>query len=256
MVFGNVLDPVLSPFLVLPDIVFIFIIALFFAVITNVAYKFLTNQSLMKDLKTEMKEFQKEIKELKSNPEKAMKVQQEAMKTNMKYMRHSMKPMLITFLPIVLIFGWMNANMAYEPLYAGEEFPVTVDLARNAEGLITLNLSNTREGLILDGRAQKEIPANNQLVWVLKANETGTYSLLFETDVGTVTKEVIVSGEKGNYSEVMSAPQQNTLIKKITVGNEDNRPLDFLGLNIRWIWVYLIFAIALNMGLKKLLNIY
>jgi uncharacterized membrane protein (DUF106 family) len=250
--FGNVLDPLLNPFLVLPDIVFIFIIALFFAVITNVAYKFLTNQSLMKDLKTEMKEFQKEIKQLKNNPEKAMKVQREAMNTNMKYMRHSMKPMLITFLPIILIFGWMNAHLAYEPLMPGEEFPVTLDFARNAEGTITLQA----EGLMLEGKKTKTIPDNGELVWVLSAEERGTYTLEFETMTGVVTKEVIVSGQKGNYSEVITVPKNNDVIKKVTVGNDRNRPLEFIGLNIRWIWLYLIFAIGLNLGLKKLLNIY
>lgn len=74
----------------------------------TVAYKYLTDQELMKSLKQEIKDFQKEMKELKDNPSKMMEIQKKAMEKNMKYMMHSFKPMLFTFIPLIIIFGWLR----------------------------------------------------------------------------------------------------------------------------------------------------
>ncbi|MBI4447344.1 DUF106 domain-containing protein [Candidatus Woesearchaeota archaeon] len=84
------------------------IISFILTLIVTLAYKFFTDQKLMKELKEEMKALQKEVKELKDHPEKMMEAQKKAMEKNMKYLMHSMKPTLITFIPIILIFGWLR----------------------------------------------------------------------------------------------------------------------------------------------------
>ena len=87
------------------------IICFLLTLITTLVYKFMTNQSLMKDLKDEMKQVQKDMKDLKSDPAKMVEAQKKAWDKNMKYMMHSFKPMIITFIPIILIFGWLSKNL-------------------------------------------------------------------------------------------------------------------------------------------------
>lgn len=106
--FNNLLDALLGPLLNMPDPYGLLAISFMITGLITLAYKFMTDQELMKSLKEELKEIQKELKKLKDNPEKMMEVQKKAMEKNMKYMMHSMKPTLITFIPIIIIFGWLR----------------------------------------------------------------------------------------------------------------------------------------------------
>src|SRR3989344_2060351 len=122
MVFENLLNPVFAPLLNLPTLWAVILLSFLISLIITIIYKYTTDQNLMKSLKEEMKEMQKEMKELRNNPEKAMQVQKKVMKTNGKYMMQSLKSTLYSFLPIILIFGWMNAHLAYIPILPGQEF--------------------------------------------------------------------------------------------------------------------------------------
>ena len=126
MVFESILNPIFSPLLNLPTLLAVIILSFLISLIITVVYKFTTDQNLMKQLKEEMKEFQKEIKELRKEPEKAMQVQKRSMQTNMKYMMHSMRSTLFSIIPIIIIFNWMNANFAYDPVLPGQDFTTSV----------------------------------------------------------------------------------------------------------------------------------
>ncbi len=89
-------------------LVAIIIISFLMTLLITLAYKFLTNQVLMKSLKEEIKGFQKEMKENKDNPQKVMEIQKQALEKNMKYMMHSFKPTLFTFIPLIIIFTWLR----------------------------------------------------------------------------------------------------------------------------------------------------
>ena len=95
-------------------------------IISVFAYKFFTNQVEMKQLKEDLKKHQKEMKDHRDNQKKMLEIQKKAMEKNLKYMQHSFKPMIFTFLPIILLFGWLNANLAYDPLLPGQAFNLTV----------------------------------------------------------------------------------------------------------------------------------
>lgn len=86
----------------------IIVISLVLSLSTTFIYRYLTDQTLMKELKKQLKANQKRIKEAKGDTEKMMAIQKEAMHTNMKYMSQSMKPMLFTIIPFLLIFAWLR----------------------------------------------------------------------------------------------------------------------------------------------------
>ena len=84
------------------------IISFILTLIITVAYKYLTDQNLMKEMKAKLKEYQKQMKENKGDTSKIMEIQKKAMEINMKYMMHSLKPSLFTLLPLILIFNWLR----------------------------------------------------------------------------------------------------------------------------------------------------
>lgn len=253
MVFESLLDPIFSPILNLSPWLGIAIISLFISLIITIIYKYVTDQNLMKQLKSEMKEFQKEIKELKDNPEQAMKVQKKAMETNMKYMMHSLKPTLFTILPIIIIFGWLNAHMAYYPLLPGQEFTATVSFEEDAEGNIKLRT----EGLEILGASSKEIE-DSKVIFTLQGEGEGEYLLEFEKEKETYTKEVLLSGERGEYADVEKIINENE-IESIKLSNEPIKPFggfSLFGWKPGWLGAYIIFSILFSSILRKVLKIY
>jgi uncharacterized membrane protein (DUF106 family) len=106
--FDNFFNLIFGPIMNLPAPLNLFIISLILTGLITLAYKYLTDQTKMKELKDEMSSMQKKMKEMKDQPDKVMSMQKDAMKKNMEYMKHSMKPTLFTFVPIIIIFGWLR----------------------------------------------------------------------------------------------------------------------------------------------------
>src|SRR3989338_4722837 len=197
------LSPIMDPLLVLPPLWIVIIISLVVTLIITLIYKWTTDQNLMKQLKDEMKEFQKEMKELKQHPEKMMEVQKKDMQTNMKYMMHSMKSTLFTFIPIILIFGWMNANVAYEPINPGENFAVDAFFAKGITGAATLNAPN---GIDVAGNKSQSI-IDRKTSWVLKGMEKDykdADALSIEFNGKTTYKGLIIT-TKQRYAPVIES---------------------------------------------------
>jgi uncharacterized membrane protein (DUF106 family) len=253
MVFGNLLNPVFSPLLALHPAWIVFIISAIVSILITVIYKLTTNQSLMKDLKSELKEFQKEMKELRDNPKEMMAVQKKAMQTNMKYMSHSMKSTLFTFIPVILIFGWMNANVAFEPVFPGQEFSITAQFDKDTAGTIDLIFP---EGIDIIGNNLKDIE-NNQATWTLKGQK-GDYldgnslQLVYKDD--TYYKDLIIDN-KQRYSEPIKSIK-NSDLKSIKINNKEMKILKVFGLEIGWLWSYIIFSIIFSMTLRKWMKVY
>ncbi len=250
------LDPIFNPLLKLPIFWGIVVISFLIALIIIIIYKFTTNQNLMKQLKEEMKEFQKQMKELRQHPEEMMKVQKKSMQTNMKYMSHSMRSTLITFIPIILIFGWMTAHFAYEPIMPGQEFTTTAVFKEGNGKEIELIVP---EGMSIEGDAVKKIEDSN-VVWVLKG-EAGEYLLEYKFNEVSYTKEVLITDDKA-YKEPIKKIK-NSQLKSLEIGNKKMKPMHGTPLqyipwigNFGWLGAYIIFSIIFSIGLRKLFKVY
>ncbi|HLC64934.1 MAG TPA: EMC3/TMCO1 family protein [Candidatus Nanoarchaeia archaeon] len=253
MVFEKLLDPVLSPLLGLPPILIMLILSLVISLIITLIYKYTTNQSLMKQLKDEIKEFQRQMKELKHDPSKMMEVQKKAMQTNMKYMMHSMRATLFTFIPIIIIFSWMSANLAYEPIAPQKEFIVTANFDDVASGAASIKVP---EGLTVLGNDTQQI-ANKRVSFVLKGEE-GNYAddkaIRVEYHEQAAFKSVMVTNGP-RYAPVVEGSKSGN-IKSIEINNEAVKVLNIFGWRIGWLGTYIIFSIAFSLGLRKLFKIY
>ena len=192
----------------------------------------------MKELKNEMKELQKETKELKSQPAKMMEVQKRAMQTNMKYMSHSMRSTLFTFIPIILIFGWMNSHLAYNPIMPQQEFTTTLSLYDGVRGNIELIVP---EGITISGESNKTIESN-EVKWVLKGEE-GEYLLEYKIDGKSYTRDLLITKDQ-SYAAPIKIVKDKTVMQ-ISIDNEKLKVLNLFGWKLGWLGTYIILSIIL-----------
>jgi uncharacterized membrane protein (DUF106 family) len=249
MVFENLLDPVFSPLLNLPIILAVILLSFLISLIITLVYKYTTDQDLMKRLKEEMKEFQKQVKELRKEPEKAMKVQKKAMQTNMKYMMQSMKSTLYSFIPIIIIFSWMNANFAYEPILPGQDFTTTVIFDDHTKGFIEISVP---EGITVTGEPKREIK-DSVTKWILNGKE-GEYLLEYVFDGKKYNMEVLIT-ESNRYKEPVKGVGDG-IVKSIEVEHNTRKLLNLFGWKVGWLGTYIIFSILFSIAIRKIIKVY
>jgi len=249
MVFSDFLNPIFGPLLNIPAVYGLVILSFLISLIIVVIYKYTTDQSLMKSLKDETKELQVQMKTLKHDPEKMMQVQKRAMEVNMKYMWQSMRSTIFTFIPIIIIFGWLQAHFAYDPLLPNQEFSVEVLLEKGIEG--TVNLSAT-EGIIITSNSSKEI-TNGNAIFTMKG-DPGLYDLQFSVDGKEYAKDILITNEM-KYSPVQKIIKDKT-VNTIKVDNQPKRVLNLFGWKLGWLGTYIIFSILFSIVLRKLLKVY
>ena len=245
----HILDSIFDPLLNLPILWAVILLSFLISLIITVVYKYTTDQNLMKQLKDEMKEFQREIKELKKEPEKAMQVQKRSMQTNMKYMMLSMKSTLYSIIPIIIIFGWMNSNFAYDPILPGQDFITTIVFEENVDGTIELSVP---EGIIIDGSARKEIK-DNEVKWVISGGK-GEYLLEYLFDGKKYNKEVLIT-EENRYKEPVKRVKGD-IIKSIEIENKPKKLFNLFGWKVGWLGTYIIFSIIFSIVIRKIIKFY
>ncbi len=246
-----VLSPVLQPLLNMSPFWGVVILSLAITLIITLIYKFFTNQQEMKRLKEEQKEYQKRMKALKDDPEQMMKVQKEAMKKNMEYMKHSLKATLITFLPIILIFGWMNAHLTYEPIYPGERYSVSAQFAEGVTGEAELIADEGTEIL-----SEAKVNIGEDTSWNLRST-AGNHFVTVKVDNDEQTKKIFITKEL-RYEEPVGMYQHSD-IKSIQINYGKLKPLgqmSIFGWYPGWLGIYIFLSIAFSIGLRKLLKIY
>ena len=247
-----VFNPVFLPLLNLSPILGLLLLSFLISLLVTYAYKWLTNQTLMKELKEKQTDFQKKMKELRSNPEEMLKVQKEAMKVNMEYMKHSFKPTLFTMIPILLIFGWMAGHLAFEPIYPQEAYSVTAFFKEGLTGNATLIVD---EGTELVGVSTQPISLEG-VTWALKSREG---SHLLKVQMGTIeqSKNVLISKEL-KYEDAVSLFDHSD-ITQIKINYKELKPLgtfSLFGWHPGWLGIYIILSLVFSISLRKLLKIY
>jgi len=263
MVLESILNPIFSPILKIPTLLAVALLSFLISLIITIVYKFTTDQNLMKQLKDEMKELQKEMKELKNHPDKAMEVNKRFMNTNKKYMIQSFKSTIYSILPIFIIFGWMNAHFAYDPILPGQEFTTTA-VVKNFDGQIELSVP---DGVEISGDAIKQVK-DSEVKWVLSGDE-GEYLLEYIIDGDKETKELLITTEreykgvdktKKPFLSFFSPPEpyisKGSNIELIRIDNNPKKVLNLFGLKLSWLWTYIIFSIVFSMLTRKIIKVY
>jgi uncharacterized membrane protein (DUF106 family) len=248
-----ILDPILNPLLGMAPFWVIFIISVGISLIITIIYKLVTDQNLMKTLKTDMKKMQKEMKEMKSQPEKVASHQKILMKKNMEYMKHSMKPTLITMLPVLLLVGWLATHIAFAPILPGQTFNATLDFVPGMTGDVEL----TADGLQIMGDRLKSIE-NDQVTFELKGETEGVYILEFKHNNNYYEKKVRITTDQ--LYEQPTKTFKKSDIKAITLNNAVLRPFGD-GFNLGgwfpgWLSTYILLSFISSILIRKLMRVY
>lgn len=249
MAYTDFLNAIFFPLLKLPVLWAVVILAFVVSLIVIIVTKYTTNQELMKKLKDEIKEYQKQIKELKSEPAKAIDVQKKAMQSNMKYMSHSLKPTLITFIPIILLFGWMSSNFAYESIKPNEKFSISVFFEKNADGKIELIAP---QGIIVLDDKIKAIE-NGKAEWNLKGSK-GEHVLEFDYNGEKQQKSILITNTEKYIEPIKKI--SNSQIKSVQINYASKKILNLFGWKVGWLGTYIIFSILFTIGLRKVMKVY
>ncbi|MEM2822212.1 MAG: EMC3/TMCO1 family protein [Candidatus Pacearchaeota archaeon] len=128
----------------------IIIISFLVVFLQTLAYKLLSNQARIKQLKERQKALNAEIKANINNKEKIEKLNKELMQSSLELMKLSMKPLLFTSLPILLILWGLKAS--YSAAGVGNIISWGVNLPIIGDGagwLLSFIIFSTIFGLIL-----------------------------------------------------------------------------------------------------------
>ena len=247
-----ILSPVLQPLVNISPFWAIVILAVGISFLSTLAYKYLTDQNKMKDLKEKQKEFQKRMKELRSEPQKMMEVQKEAMKVNMEYMKMSFKPTLFTMIPLLLLVGWMAAHLSYEPIFPQETYSVTAMFKEGVTGDAELVAD---QGTELLNNAKQTITAR-AATWSLRSTE-GEHDLKVKLGSQEESKTVLITTEV-KYADLVTLSSHSD-IEKIQINYKPLKPLgtkSIFSWQPGWLGLYFIFSLVGSLAFRKLLKIY
>lgn len=241
------LDPLLSPLLNLDPLYSIVIISGVLSLISILASKYLTNQKVMKKHKIDMKALQKKAQEVaKKDPQKGMAMQKDMMNMNMTIMKESFKPMFITIIPFLLVFAWLNANLSYLPIDANEPFMITADM-RVDEGMASIRLSPEANVTYISSQTTEII--DKKVSWKV-SGPAAIYTIKYMYENETINQDLLI----GTAYATPDQAHSSGAFKKTTIGNEDLR-VKLLGLEMKWIWAYVLFSLMFSIVFRKALNV-
>ena len=269
---GFLANPSYGPFLTF------LIISFIASLLITLSYKWLTNQTLMKQLKDDIKKHQEEMRKTKDT-QKLLDIQKKAMDVNMKYMMQSFKPTFITFIPIILLFWWMGGNVASAQILPNEEFSIDVGFSKGLSGYV--NVSAEQEIVILSEMPQQ---INQSFIAKGKTNiptavfrfkgDAGDYTLRFDFEKRSYEKKVIISNnwdyampelkKGGSIVDFLSLRKEQALPKEgpveyIKINNRPVHPqgesFSILGWKPGWIATYIIFSLLFSLVLRKVLDL-
>ena len=271
--FETILNPVLNPvfggMMNWSPALVIAIVSLVLSLLITVIYKYTTDQVVMKDLKTRQKDLQKRLKEVRGDMEKSSKLQKEMMDLNMKYMSQSFKSMIFTFIPVIIIFGWLQGNIAFEPILPGHEFNVVLDFKEGYTGEVKVTVPEGIEIISGDTSEIKPVEVDaflgskqkNQANFTFKGDE-GDYFLVFEYQNQHYDKELTVTNDQ-RYAKI-SKTFKNSPLTAVTIKNKKLTPINIFGSDeggwfqgrFGWLSTYIIFSIIFSLVFRKSFKVY
>jgi uncharacterized membrane protein (DUF106 family) len=256
---------VLDILLEIPRILSLILFSIFVALITTLAQKFFTNQTLLKAIKEEMSEMRKKLKTSKDKEEMS-KINKAMMDKSMKQMQHSMRSIFITFIPLLLLFAWLNSNLTYYGIESGEAFSTSVEFEEGTTGSVTLEAGDLT---LISEAAQQIMPGEKRpfATWELEGPE-GIYTLEYVYGNEVYSKQVLIGEghkylnpelQKGGFLSFSETIPGESSIRSIKVNLERVHPFwgfALFGWRPGVLSAYIFFAIVFSTLLRKVLNVH
>lgn len=246
--FFSILDPVFLPLVNLNPLFGVIVISAIASIIITLAHKYMTDQVVLKNARAEMKKLQQKMRQHKDNPKKMMEVQSKILEHNKSIMGQSFRPMLLTFIPIIIIFGWINIHLVYEPINPGEEFSTMVELKKGTVGDVlvvntSLELLSNNTATINDARQ----------AFFTFSGDAGLHNITYEHAGVRRMHEVLISDVE--YIAPETKVSGDTPFKELKVIMDKQQILNLGPLHLNGFWCYIIFSIVFSLLFRKLMGV-
>jgi uncharacterized membrane protein (DUF106 family) len=184
-----------------------------------------------------------------------------------RYLKLAFKPLLYVIIPITILIVQLDRILGLSAIQTKTPFLLTV---RTSSPDATNNISIEPPAEITVDAPPVHVPAENEVVWRLIANQEGSFEVKLVADGQTATKTVRVSSELARVSPVRlrdhfweriflsgeSALPANGAVDSISVDYPiRNIPLGIAGWEMNWIWLFFILSMIAGFIFKEILGI-
>lgn len=265
-----VFDAILYPFRTLPPSIGLAVISAVVGVVMLLIFKHTSNQDALAAVKAKIHAGLFEIRLYNDDIRAILRAVGDIFRYNFFYIGHAVKPMLWMLPPVVLIIAQMQFVYGYTGLEPGKTTIVVVKMQDAGEAgeaaKPALDLA-VPEGLTLETPGVWA-SALGEMAWRLRADEVGSYDLTVTLQDDSWTKEVRVGDElarrsperlEGTFLNQLLYPAEAPLdssaaIEEIRLIYPETE-VSIFGLELNWIWWFLILSIVAGFALRKRLGV-
>lgn len=206
---SRIFDALLSPLGASAPLATLAIVALLAAVGMLLLFRATSNQRRIAAAKRGIEAGLLELRLLNEDPRAVLRAQSDILRQNLRYVGSSLVPMVCVSLPLVLVIAQLQSFYGWRAFRPGESFvfesrltPVPAGAAPGARPPVTLRLP---AGLHAE-TADVWIPSLAKVVWRVRAEKPGRYTLEVESGGATLAKQVAVDGGFGRLSPRRDKP--------------------------------------------------
>jgi uncharacterized membrane protein (DUF106 family) len=268
LVFGGLVGLVLWPFRALSPWAGMAALSLLTALLMLAVFKLTSDQAAVRKAKDAIKAHLLEMRLYKDNLRVSLGAQGGILKANLRYAAANLRPLLVMIVPLVLILAQMSLWYDRAPLRPGEEtlLKVLLDEGSDPAG-ISIALEPV-SNLVIDSPAVR-IPDDHEVVWRLRAIESGTGRVLLTAGGRTIEKAVAVGGRPLN--RVSSVASRGSFWKRLLHPGEPPLPggtpirsievlypakkLAAFGLGVHWLVAYFVLSLVFGFALKGVFKV-
>lgn len=260
---GRLADLVLAPMAGLPAVAVIVGAALASAGVVLAVMRVASNQVALGVVKRRIHAALLEMRLYNDDVRALVRAQGEVLGHNLRYVGLSIVPLVVTAVPLTLAIAQLQAFYGYRGVTAGQPVEITATLDA---GVSPPRLDAT--GITVTGPA-RYFPTLGEVAWQVVPQHTGVTTLRVVTASGDVLDKALVVGdgvarrsprrERASVTGQVLYPSEPPLdiesgVTAITVPYPE-RTLRVAGLEVHWLWVYLVATFAFVLMLRKPLGV-
>ena len=274
-----VFDVALRPFAALPPIVPVTVVALVSGIFALLVYRWTSDQAAIAAVKRRLFGHLLEVRLFNDDLRAVLAAQLRLLRENMTYLRLNLVPLLWMIVPFVLLIAQLQFHYGYDGLEVGERTLLVVDLAASdpADMVAAAGEAAPRPPVELEApagiaveTAGAWVPSLRQVVWRLRADESGRHELIVRADGGTFTKSLFVADPEDGALWVRRSPTRRraAILDQLLYPAEPSLPrggpieridvqyatasISFFGLfDVHWLIAFLLLSLAFAFALRN-----
>ncbi|GJM25966.1 MAG: hypothetical protein DHS20C16_23810 [Phycisphaerae bacterium] len=241
-------------------------------------YKYTSNQKAIGQVRDDIKANLLAVKLFKEELGVTLKAQGRILWAACRLLWHSLVPLAVMMIPMSLLVIQMSFRYEWRPMQPGETILLRAELKDDKIATdVDTSLKIAGDGIEIQTQHAvfddfEDRPKRNEVIWRLKANESGRHIVTVSVDGDEATKEIHVnenryarispvrSGanflEKAIYAIEQSAASGDTIQRiELDLINLPKNKTPIFGFNIHWVISFLIISIIAALIVKPIMKV-